>query len=56
MKTLIALDAAIARVGGRSGSRPLALGDGIDDDDKDELKGEQGVDLLLGGLRDKLKQ
>ena len=37
-------------------SLPAALGTLLDDEDKDTLKGEQGVDLLFGGIGDKLKQ
>ncbi|MCP4783500.1 MAG: hypothetical protein GY903_08230, partial [Fuerstiella sp.] len=32
------------------------LGNVLDDDDKDDLFGEKGTDVLLGGVRDRMKK
>ena len=53
---LAALDAALAHwVGGDLASALVDLGEVTDDLDKDDLKGEDGVDHLIDGLGDKLK-
>ena len=54
---LASLDAALADwVNGDLAAALLDLGLLADDGDKDDLKGEQGLDKLIGGAGDKLKQ
>jgi hypothetical protein len=54
---LAALDAALTDwVGGDLAATLVDLGSIDDDGDKDDLKGEQGIDYLIGGIGDKLKQ
>ncbi len=52
-----ALDSALSAWGsGSLANALLALGDDVDDFDKDDLKGEKGSDHLIGGVKDKVKQ
>ena len=53
---IAALDAAMARWTSNHSTVPLSLGALWDDGDKDDLQGQQGNDLLIGGIGDKLKQ
>ena len=53
---LAALDAALAQRTSHSTVKPSFLGSITDDGDKDDLSGEKGIDRLVAGLGDKLKQ
>lgn len=54
---LSALDSALsAWESGNLSDALLALGNDLDDLDKDDLKGEKGSDHLIGGTKDKVKQ
>ena len=53
---LAALDAALDQWEADQETVPEAIGEVTDDLDSDDLKGEQGLDLLGTGLGDKLKQ
>ena len=53
---LASLDAALADwVNGDWALALFDLGDIIDDDEEDDLKGEEGLDMLFGGFGDKVK-
>ena len=53
---LAVLDAALAQWTAAPSAVPAALGTPTDDGDKDDLKGEQGTDLLVALGNDKSKQ